>query len=207
MVSSYLSRGAQSLLLVVFLFSFSACIRSAAGGRRTGSSWFVNDGGFSEILPASAVRSQALREPETPATIRPVDPKKNDGRFRADLPWRQLWGAAADVLGRDYQLLAIDATSGVILTDWKKFDYEGSSYRSKVTYRQKSISRKSSLFSISILVERKSASAEGNPWTKTRDPLAEEVRLLLNLALVADQPAPTLPMALEGERARQLLSR
>lgn len=143
---------------------------------------------------AANVRKPASVEAAPRASIYAIDRQT----YRFALKDVEVWDAALNVLLRNYNLLIVDRTSGIITTEWDSYYLNKEVFRNKLSIRV----AKSSYSSVDVTVHNsveklrdasQAAGTVGAVWLPASDPANEVARIVQNMALVLNQPPPVLP--------------
>ena len=124
----------------------------------------------------------------------------DENTFRFALSEDEVWDSALNVLLRNYNLNIVDRASGVATTEWDSYYLDSKVYRTKVSIRVRRISRSY----VDVLVynnveqlhDGSSAGTVGAVWLPAKDGSKEVGRLVQNMALLLNQPAPVMPSAM-----------
>ena len=126
------------------------------------------------------------------ASIAALDSKT----YRISLKEEEVWDALLSVLMRNYNLVVVDKQAGVITTEWDSYYVNQTVYRNKLSVRMRKPSRQFLELSLHNNVEKlqdgAAAGTVGAVWLPADDQDKEAGRVVQNLAIVLNQPVPTM---------------
>ena len=126
------------------------------------------------------------------ATIYAVDTQT----FHLSLKEEDVWDSLLNVLMRNYNLNVVDRTSGIVTTEWDSFYLNQIVYRNKVSVRVRKLGRSQVEMIVHNNVEKlqdgSSAGTVGAIWLPAGDNQKEVGRIVQNVAILLNQPPPTL---------------
>ena len=150
---------------------------------------------FDQMMPRSVPLKKSKQAEAAKANQAPPVYALDQQTFRFQLSQELVWNAALSVLLKNYNLNIIDTDSGVITTEWDSFFLDDSVYRNKVSLRIQRISRRVTDVTVLNNVERLQDASQaratiGAVWLPAQDVADELKRLIQNMSLALNQPAP-----------------
>jgi hypothetical protein len=148
----------------------------------------------------SNVLGKTVKAPTERSTIYAID----NQTFRFLVPEKSVWDSALNVLLRNYNLNIVDKESGVITTEWDTFYLNNSIFRNKISLRVQKNAGSSVDVMIHNSVEKLQEGTNGAAaaiWLPSEDSAEETQRVVQNMAVVLNEPAPVMPRGMTVQRS------
>lgn len=153
---------------------------------------FVASGSDPTLTRSPNQDSQKPSSGGTPA-IYPIDAQT----YRFQVKDSDVWDAALSVLLKNYNLTIVDKNAGIITTEWDSFYLKKAIFRNKLSMRVRRISWNAVDVTIHNSIERlqdgASAGTVGAVWLPSEDVANESARIIQNMAIALNRPAPVMP--------------
>lgn len=180
------------------------CGVSLMGCASTSETW-------SKINPFKSGETTASSTPESkpyqstqPLIRKPAAKKPSGGAiaalgnntFRFKMEYEDVWNTALTVLLNNYNITTLDKDSGVVTTEWDTYYLNERVYRNKISLRLK----RTAWNVIDVLVYNNVETLAGGDaakanaiWLPASQSKKEVGRIIQNMALAMNQPAPAMP--------------